>query len=94
MTRDTTLDRNTDHHLSIVQPPRCDCPDCADSIYYLDPERRWWCRRHSKQAIFVALGHEDLTAGEVVVEEAASFKIVEKRGAEREIVERSDPRAP
>jgi hypothetical protein len=58
VTRDTTQDIHTDHHLSIVQPPRCDCPDCADSIYYLDPERRWWCRRHSKQAIFVALGHE------------------------------------
>ncbi len=43
--------------------------------------------------LFVASGHEDLTAGEVVVEEAPRFTIVEKRGAEREIVERSDPRA-
>jgi len=42
---------------------------------------------------FVVSGHEDLTAGEVVVEETSSFTIVEKRGAEREIVERSDPRA-
>jgi len=34
-----------------------------------------------------------LAAGEVVVEEAASFTIVDKRGAERAIVERNDPRA-
>jgi hypothetical protein len=35
--------------------------------------------------------HEHLTA--VVIEEAARFSIVEKRGGEREIVERSVPRA-
>jgi hypothetical protein len=58
VTRDTTLDRNTDHHLPIVQPPRCECPDCYEHIYYLDPECRWWCVNHSKQAIFVALGAE------------------------------------
>ena len=42
---------------------------------------------------YVARGRGDLMAGEVVVEEAAGFTIVEKRGAECEIVERSDPRA-
>jgi hypothetical protein len=34
-----------------------------------------------------------LTAGEVVVEERGQWTVVEKRGEEREIVERSDPRA-
>jgi hypothetical protein len=42
---------------------------------------------------FVVSGHEDLTAGEVVVAEASRFTIVEKRGPEAEIVESSDPRA-
>lgn len=42
---------------------------------------------------FVAPGHEDLSAGEVVVEHFSRFAVVEKRGEEREIVERSDPRA-
>ena len=38
-------------------------------------------------------GHEDLTAGEIVVEEFGRYAVVEKRGEEREIVRRSDPRA-
>jgi hypothetical protein len=42
---------------------------------------------------FVAPGHEDLSAGEVVVEHSSRYALVEKRGEEREIVERSDPRA-
>jgi hypothetical protein len=37
---------------------------------------------------FVVPGHEDLTAGEVVVEEHDRFTIVEKQGEAREIVER------
>ena len=37
-------------------------------------------------------GHEDVTAGEVVVAEADRYVLVEKQGAERAIVERSDPR--
>jgi hypothetical protein len=48
----------TDHSLHIIEPPRCDCPDCCDPVYYFDPECRWWCYKHSKQAIFVALGAE------------------------------------
>ena len=42
---------------------------------------------------FVSPGHEDLTAGEVVIEESSRFTVVEKRGDEREVVERTDPRA-
>ena len=42
---------------------------------------------------FVAPGHEDLSAGEVVVEDLARYTIVEKQGAEGEIVTRTDPRS-
>jgi hypothetical protein len=41
---------------------------------------------------FVVPGHEDLTAGEVVVKQYDRFTVVEKQGEEREIVERRDPR--
>jgi hypothetical protein len=40
---------------------------------------------------FVVPGHEDLTAGEVVVEQRDRFTVVEKQGEEREIVERGTP---
>jgi hypothetical protein len=42
---------------------------------------------------FVVPGHEDLTAGEVVVQQYDRYTLVEKQGEEREIVERRDPRA-
>jgi hypothetical protein len=42
---------------------------------------------------FVVPGHEDLTAGEVVVETFNRYSVVEKQGEEREIVERSSRRA-
>jgi len=42
---------------------------------------------------FVVPGHEDLTAGEAVVEECPRYTLVEKQGGEREIVERRDPRS-
>ena len=48
----------------------------------------------SHPARFLVLpGHEDLTAGEVVSDDFTHFLVVEKRGEEREIVERSYPRA-
>jgi hypothetical protein len=49
-------------------------------------------RSHPAQ-FFVVPGHEDLTAGEVVVEELGRYTIVEKRGEESQIVEAADPRA-
>jgi hypothetical protein len=42
---------------------------------------------------FVVPDHEDLTAGEVVIEQYDRFTLVEKHGEERELVERLDPRA-
>jgi hypothetical protein len=42
---------------------------------------------------FVVLGHEDVTAGEIVVEESSRYAVVEKRGEERRIAESRDPRS-
>jgi hypothetical protein len=71
----------------------CECgdPQCFQMIDLTNEE--YEAVRAHPARFFVVRGHEDLTAGEVVVQEAASFTIVEKRGAERAIVERSDPRA-
>ena len=49
-------------------------------------------RSHPAQ-FFVIPVHEDLSAGEIVVLEDARYKVVEKQDDQREIVERSDPRA-
>jgi hypothetical protein len=42
---------------------------------------------------FVVPGHEDLTAGEVVLKQYDRYTLVEKQGQERELVERRHPRA-
>jgi hypothetical protein len=71
----------------------CECgdPTCFQQVDLTNEEYEG-VRAHPAR-FFVARGHEDLTAGEVVVEEASGFTIVEKHGAEGEIVARSDPRA-
>src|SRR6185437_9426524 len=48
--------------------------------------------RSQPARFFVVPGHEDLTAGEVVVEEFPRYVVVEKQGEEREVVERSSRR--
>lgn len=71
----------------------CECgdPQCFQRVE-LSHEEYEAVRSHPAR-FFVAPGHEDLTAGEVVVEERDQWRVVEKRGEEREIVVRSDPRA-
>ncbi len=71
----------------------CECgdPQCFQRVE-LSHEEYEAVRSHPAR-FFVASGHEDLTAGEVVVEERGQWTVVEKRGEERQIVERSDPRA-
>jgi hypothetical protein len=71
----------------------CECGN-AECFQMLDLTNQEYedVRSHPAR-FFVVSGHEDLTAGEVVIDEGERFTIVEKRGAEREIVERSDPRA-
>ena len=74
-------------------PYMCECGD-AECFGQVDlTNEQYEAVRSHPARFFVLSGHEDLTAGEVVVEESARCTIVEKRGAEGEIVERSDPRA-
>jgi hypothetical protein len=71
----------------------CECgdPQCFERVALSEDE--YEAVRSHPARFFVASGHEDLTAGEVVVEERGQWTVVEKRGEAREIVERSDPRA-
>ena len=74
-------------------PYMCECgdPQCFQAIDLTRPE--YEAVRSHPARFFVVRGHEDLTAGEVVVQEASGFTVVEKRGAEGEIAARSNPRA-
>jgi hypothetical protein len=74
-------------------PFLCECgsESCFEQIS-LTREQYEAVRSHPAR-FFVVPGHEDLTAGEVVVKELNRYFIVEKQGAEAELVERSDPRA-
>lgn len=67
----------------------CECGDeeCFESLQ-LSKNEYEAVRAHPAR-FFVVPGHEDLTAGEVVVVEFNRYTVVEKRGEEREIVERS-----
>ena len=71
----------------------CECghPQCFQRVE-LSHEEYEAVRSHPARFV-VASGHEDLTAGEIVVEERDQWTVVEKRGEERAIVERSNPRA-
>ncbi len=72
-------------------PYLCECGEmsCFATVA-LTPAEYEAVRAHTAR-FFVVPGHEDLTAGEVVVEEHDRFTIVEKQGEEREIVERGTP---
>ena len=74
-------------------PYLCECGEksCLTRVE-LTPAEYEAVRAHPAR-FFVIPGHEDLTAGEVVVEQHARFTLVEKQGEERELVERADPRA-
>jgi hypothetical protein len=71
----------------------CECgvDSCFERLV-LTKEEYEAVRSHPAR-FFVALGHEDVTAGEIVVEESSRYAVVEKRGEEREIVESRDPRS-
>jgi hypothetical protein len=74
-------------------PYLCECgdPECFQQVE-LSRQEYEAVRSHPARFLVVS-GHEDVTAGEMVVAEAAAFTTVEKRGEEAEIVERSDPRS-
>jgi hypothetical protein len=67
----------------------CECGDeeCLERLF-LDKQEYEAVRAHPAR-FFVAPGHQDLTAGEVVVIESNRYVVVEKQGEEGEIVERS-----
>jgi hypothetical protein len=72
-------------------PYLCECGEqtCLARVE-LTPAEYEAVRAHPAR-FFVVPGHEDLTAGEVVVGEHDHFTIVEKQGEQRELVERGTP---
>jgi hypothetical protein len=72
-------------------PYLCECGEksCLARVE-LTPAEYEAVRAHPAR-FFVVPGHEDLTAGEVVVEQHDRFTVVEKQGEEREVVERVTP---
>ena len=74
-------------------PYLCECGDssCFERVPLARTE--YEAVRAHPARFFVVPGHEDLTAGEVVVEQTSDYMVVEKRGDEAAIVERTDPRA-
>lgn len=74
-------------------PYMCECGDqsCFEPVELTDDEYQG-VRAHPARFL-VAPGHEDVTAGEVVIEAFGRFTVVEKRGDAAEIVTRNDPRA-
>ena len=73
-------------------PFLCECGEesCFARVA-LTPAEYEAVRAHPAR-FFVVPGHEDLTAGEVVVEQHDRYTVVEKQGEERQLVERRDPR--
>jgi hypothetical protein len=71
----------------------CECGDdaCFERVP-LRHEEYESVRAHPAR-FFVLPGHEDLTAGEVVVNTAGRYTIVEKQNGAAAIVEAADPRA-
>ena len=74
-------------------PFLCECGDerCFGRVTLT--VREYEVVRSHPARFFVVPGHEDLTAGEVVVEAFDRYTVVEKQGEEREIVERSSRQA-
>jgi hypothetical protein len=86
-----SIERATRGKLEQV-PFLCECGDerCFARVE-LTPAAYEAVRAHPAR-FFVVPGHEDLTAGEVVVERHDRYTLVEKQGEERELVEGRDAR--
>jgi hypothetical protein len=71
----------------------CECGDaaCLDRVSLTGGE--YEAVRAHPARFFVVPGHEDLSAGEIVIEETARYTVVEKQDEQRKVVERTDPRA-
>jgi hypothetical protein len=73
-------------------PYLCECGEenCLERVELTSAE--YEAVRAHPARFFVVPGHEDLTAGEVVVQQYSRYTLVEKQGEERRLVERSTPR--
>ena len=85
------IDTAADGKLEKV-PYLCECGDerCFEFVPLRSAE--YEAVRAHPARFFVLAGHEDLTAGEVVVEQCDGYTLVEKQGEERTLVELRDPR--
>jgi hypothetical protein len=74
---------------SAEAPFLCECGDesCFERMTLTVQE--YEAVRSHPARFFVVPGHEDLTAGEIVVESFDRYAVVEKQGEERELIERS-----
>jgi hypothetical protein len=71
----------------------CECGDaaCFDRVSLTGGE--YEAIRAHPARFFVAPGHENLSAAEIVVEETVRYPVVEKQADARKVVESTDPRA-
>jgi hypothetical protein len=74
-------------------PYLCECGEASCFARVELTSAEYEAVRTHPARFLVVPGHEDLTAGEVVVQQHDRYTLVEKQGQEREIVERRDPRA-
>jgi len=72
-------------------PYLCECGEKSCLARVVLTAAEYEAVRSHPARFFVIPGHEDLTAGEVLVEQHDRFTVVEKQGEEREIVERASP---
>jgi hypothetical protein len=72
-------------------PYLCECGEMSCLARVELPPAEYEAVRSHRARFLVVPGHEDLTAGEVVVEQHDRFTVVEKQGEEREIAEQSAP---
>jgi hypothetical protein len=73
-------------------PYLCECGEMSCLARVELTEGEYEAVRSHSARFFVLPGHEDLTAGEVVVEQHDRFTVVEKQGEEREVVEHESRR--
>jgi hypothetical protein len=75
------------------RPYLCECGDASCLARVALTGAEYEAIRAHPARFFVVPGHEDFSAGEIVVEETVRYTVVEKQDDERKVVERTDPRA-
>jgi hypothetical protein len=72
-------------------PYLCECGVSTCFQRVLLARHEYAAVRSHPARFFVVPGHEDLSAGEVVIEQTSRYSVVEKVGDVRKIVDRNDP---